>query len=212
LNKLIDLCVDICKRNGITALNFTGDKNGNLTMHKWFAATSCPGPYLESKFPYIASEVNKKLNASTPSTPATPTAPATGIKVGDIVNFAGGAVYTSSNAATAATTKPASRCKVTQVYNGKHPYHCISEDGKGVYGWVDAAAVGAGSATSAAPAAITVGCAVRITGTKYATGQTIPAWVKAKTHTVSQISGVKALLGANGGINSWVNLADLTRA
>ena len=24
----------------------------------------------------------------------------------------------------------------------KHPYHCISEDGKGVYGWVDAAAVG----------------------------------------------------------------------
>ena len=62
LNKTIELCADICKRNGIKKLNFTGDKNGNLTMHKYFAATNCPGPYLESKFPYIASEVNKILN------------------------------------------------------------------------------------------------------------------------------------------------------
>lgn len=58
---LIELCIDICKRNGIKRLNFTGDTSGNLTMHKWFKATSCPGPYLESKFPYIAEEVNKEL-------------------------------------------------------------------------------------------------------------------------------------------------------
>lgn len=65
LAKLIDLCVDICKRNGIAKLNFTGDKSGNLTMHKYFTATVCPGAYLESKFPYIADEVNKRLgNAS----------------------------------------------------------------------------------------------------------------------------------------------------
>lgn len=62
-NKLIDLCVDICKRNGIDRLNYTGDKTGNLTMHKWFAATACPGPYLESCFPAIASEVNDRLNS-----------------------------------------------------------------------------------------------------------------------------------------------------
>lgn len=60
----IDLCVDICKRNGIKALNFTGDKTGNLTMHKYFAYTACPGPYLESKFPYIAEQVNKRLGTS----------------------------------------------------------------------------------------------------------------------------------------------------
>lgn len=65
LNALIDLCVDICQRNDIDKLNFTGDKSGNLTMHKWFAATGCPGPYLESKFPYIAEEVNKRLNKNT---------------------------------------------------------------------------------------------------------------------------------------------------
>ena len=73
----INLCVDICKRNGIARLNYTGDKNGNLTMHKWFAYTLCPGPYLESKFQYIADEVNRQLgsaggtNRPTYDTPAT---------------------------------------------------------------------------------------------------------------------------------------------
>lgn len=67
---LINLCVDICKRNGIKKLNYTGDKNGNLQMHKWYAATGCPGAYLESKFPYIANEVNKRLNGNT--TPSLP--------------------------------------------------------------------------------------------------------------------------------------------
>lgn len=64
LAKLIDLCVDICQRNSISRINYTGDKSGNLTMHKWFAATACPGPYLESKFPYIAEQVNARLDAT----------------------------------------------------------------------------------------------------------------------------------------------------
>lgn len=59
-NALIELCVDICSRYGFT-LNFTGDATGNLTMHKWFQATACPGPYLESKFPAIAQAVNARL-------------------------------------------------------------------------------------------------------------------------------------------------------
>ena len=67
LSKLIDLCVDICQRNGIPRLNFTGDKTGNLTMHKWFTPTQCPGPYLESKFPYIAEQVNLRLTGAASS-------------------------------------------------------------------------------------------------------------------------------------------------
>ena len=63
LESLINLCADICKRNGIEKLNYTGDKTGNLTRHNMFAATTCPGPYLQSKFPYIAEEVNKRLSA-----------------------------------------------------------------------------------------------------------------------------------------------------
>lgn len=64
LSRVIDLCVDICIRNDIEKLNFTGDANGNLTMHRYFANTSCPGDYLASKFPYIADEVNKRLSSS----------------------------------------------------------------------------------------------------------------------------------------------------
>ncbi len=61
LDALIELCADICRRNGIKRLNYTGDTTGNLTMHKWFKATECPGPYLSDLFPRIASEVNRKL-------------------------------------------------------------------------------------------------------------------------------------------------------
>lgn len=61
IQSLIELCVDICKRNGIKKLNFTGDKSGNVTLHKWFYNTNCPGPYLESKMPYIVKEVNNRL-------------------------------------------------------------------------------------------------------------------------------------------------------
>jgi hypothetical protein len=60
---LIELCTDICKRNGIKKLNYTGNKNGNLHLHRWYQATSCPGDYMVSKMPYIAEQVNKKLNA-----------------------------------------------------------------------------------------------------------------------------------------------------
>lgn len=41
-DSLVNLCVDICKRYGFR-LNYTGNSSGSLTMHKMFAATSCPG-------------------------------------------------------------------------------------------------------------------------------------------------------------------------
>ena len=63
LEKLVQLCADICRRNGIERLNFTGDVSGNMTLHKWFTNTTCPGPYLESNMPWIAEEVNKRLGA-----------------------------------------------------------------------------------------------------------------------------------------------------
>lgn len=64
-NKLIDLCVDICKRNGIKKLIWTGDKNGTLTCHYMFAATACPGPYLKSRMAEIANLVNARLSGTT---------------------------------------------------------------------------------------------------------------------------------------------------
>lgn len=62
MKSLVLLCADICQRNDIARLEYTGDRSGNLLMHKWYQATDCPGAYLESRFPWIAQEVNKILN------------------------------------------------------------------------------------------------------------------------------------------------------
>ena len=94
LEATINLCVDICQRNGIPKLNFTGGKDGNLTMHKWFANTQCPGPYLESKFSYIADEVNKRLGVEETPTD-TPAAPTAELALGDVVMLTADAKYTS---------------------------------------------------------------------------------------------------------------------
>lgn len=60
-NSLVSLCVDICRRYGFR-LNYTGDTSGNLTKHKWFQATDCPGTWLDSQFERLAQEVNAKLD------------------------------------------------------------------------------------------------------------------------------------------------------
>ena len=58
---LIDLCVDICRRNSITSLIYDGTTNGNLTTHDMFKSKVCPGPYLKGKMPEIARFVNAGL-------------------------------------------------------------------------------------------------------------------------------------------------------
>lgn len=64
LETLIDLCTDICRRNGIPELTYTGDDRGTLTTHKMFKAdTQCPGPYLEGRLGHIAGEVTRRLKA-----------------------------------------------------------------------------------------------------------------------------------------------------
>lgn len=60
--RLIELCVDICRRNGIEELRYTGDATGSLTLHSMFSReTECPGPYLRSRMEEIAAEVNRRL-------------------------------------------------------------------------------------------------------------------------------------------------------
>lgn len=61
LEALINLGADICRRYNLPGFTWTGDKNGTLTIHKMFVATACPGPYLESKMPYIAEEISKRI-------------------------------------------------------------------------------------------------------------------------------------------------------
>lgn len=59
-------------------------------------------------------------------------------KAGNIVQFKGGPVYISPSAAEPTVTRSASKCKCTMTSSSAHPYHLISQDGKRVYGWVNA--------------------------------------------------------------------------
>ena len=71
-NALIKLCADICKRNGKTKMVWCGTlgrtnarsfapNEMRMTLHRWFASTSCPGFFLESHMQDIADKVNKLL-------------------------------------------------------------------------------------------------------------------------------------------------------
>lgn len=75
-NKLVALCVDICKRNGKSKLLWFGDKSKSLTyspksgemvltVHRWFANKSCPGNWLYSRLGGLATTVTSKLGGST---------------------------------------------------------------------------------------------------------------------------------------------------
>ena len=69
---LIQLCADICKRNGIKELKWKADKKligkvdkQNMTVHRWFANKACPGDYIYNLLGTIAVEVNDILNKKT---------------------------------------------------------------------------------------------------------------------------------------------------
>lgn len=75
-NKLVELCVDICRRNGMKSLVWTGGTDGSLTCHYMYAATSCPGPYLKSRMAELAQTVTARLGgASAPATSGGSSAP-----------------------------------------------------------------------------------------------------------------------------------------
>lgn len=71
-DRLIDLCVDICQRNGKKKLLWFGDKKKSLsyqpkedemliTVHRWFANKSCPGNWLYARLGDLATKVTARL-------------------------------------------------------------------------------------------------------------------------------------------------------
>ena len=72
-DRLIDLCVDICQRNGKKKLLWFGDKNKTLnyqpeedemliTVHRWFANKSCSGNWLYARLGDLAAKVTARLS------------------------------------------------------------------------------------------------------------------------------------------------------
>lgn len=76
--RLIELCIDICKRNGKNKLIWFGDKDKTLnyspksgemilTVHRWFANKSCPGNWMYARMGDLAEKVTKALQGSSDS-------------------------------------------------------------------------------------------------------------------------------------------------
>ena len=74
-NSLVNLCTDICKRNGKAKLLWLGDKNRTLnyspksnemvlTVHRWFANKSCPGNWLYARLGDLANQVTANLQGT----------------------------------------------------------------------------------------------------------------------------------------------------
>lgn len=72
-SSLVNLCTDICRRNGKNKLLWFGDKNKTLayepksnemviTVHGWFANKSCPGNWLYARLGNLAAKVTENLN------------------------------------------------------------------------------------------------------------------------------------------------------
>ena len=72
--RLVDLCEDICRRNGKKKLLWFGDKNKSLnyqpkademliTVHRWFANKSCPGDWLYARLGDLAAKVTSRLGS-----------------------------------------------------------------------------------------------------------------------------------------------------
>ena len=73
--RLVELCVDICKRNGKNRLIWFGDKEKTLnytpkedemilTVHRWFANKSCPGDWMYARMGELAEKVTAALGGA----------------------------------------------------------------------------------------------------------------------------------------------------
>ena len=74
-DSLVNLCTDICRRNGKNKLLWLGDKNRTLnyspksnemvlTVHRWFANKSCPGNWLYARLGDLANKVTANLQGA----------------------------------------------------------------------------------------------------------------------------------------------------
>ena len=89
--RLVELCVDICQRNGKKKLLWFGDKAKTLaykpasdemllTVHRWYANKSCPGDWMYARMGDLAEKVTKALG-SEPVTPSVDSLPSCPFKV-----------------------------------------------------------------------------------------------------------------------------------
>ena len=176
---LINLCVDICKRNGISKLEFTGDKNGSLTYHYFYTQTCCPGPWIKAHTQEICDKVNTALGVNN----------STSLGLYTISLKTGDPIYDKPNGTKTGEISASTKYTITEEssVNG-YKYGKL----KSGAGWVIV------EKPAVASTGIKAGDTVSIKqGATYYNGQTIPAFVMNDKWIVSSVNGDRAVLGQN---------------
>ena len=136
---LIDLCTDICKRNGKKKLLWFADKGKSLnyvpaademvlTVHRWFENKSCPGDWLYSRLGDVATKVTANLNSTTPSTTTPSTSKTTEEVAREVITGKWGNGADRKQRLTAAGYNYSTvQAKVNEVMGTKTPTKSIDE-------------------------------------------------------------------------------------
>lgn len=192
LEALINLGVDICKRYNLPGFTWTGNKNGTLTIHKMFQATACPGPYLESKMPYIAEEITKRINQKNDA----------GNRVQERIHI----VKVDETLSEIAAKYYKMDWKKIAEYNGIKPPYTIYP-GQEI---IVSTSMMIKDEPKETVKKIDVGSTVRVKqGAKDYNGNGLASFIYNRNHKVSELKGDRAVITFNGVIVAAIKVSDL---
>ena len=219
---LVNLCTDICKRNGKKKLLWFADKDKTLaynpasdemviTVHRWFANKSCPGDWLYNRLGDLAARVTANLGGGQSSD-------------GTLYRVQTGAFSVKENAdRMLEKVKTAGfdtyMVQVDGLYKIQVGAYSIKANADAMASKLKAAGFdtfittqgGQAVSTVATPTReVTVGSTVRVKdGAKTYSGGSLASFVYKRDHQVSQLSGDRAVISYNGTVVAAVHKSDL---
>lgn len=228
---LINLCVDICKRNGKTKLLWFGDKDKTLayepksgemvlTVHRWFANKACPGDWLYNRLGDLAAKVTEKLGGSSSSS--------SGSTSGTLYRVQAGAFKNKANADAQLQKIKAAGFDTYMVQSGGYykiqvGAYSKKANAESMLAKVKAAGFDAfitteqGEAVSSAPTSSTlkVGDKVKLANNApvYGGSTKFQSWVYSSTLYVREISGSRVVISTqkSGAVTGAVDKKYLTK-
>lgn len=184
---LVNLCTDICKRNGKKKLLWFADKDKTLaynpasdemviTVHRWFANKSCPGDWLYNRLGDLSARVTANLGSGQSS------------DNGVLYRVQTGAFSVKENADR----------MLEKVKAAGFDTFITTQGGQAV------------SSTSTPTREVTVGSTVRLKeGAKTYSGGSLASFVYERDHQVTQLNGDRAVISYNGTVVAAVRKNDL---
>lgn len=209
---LVNLCVDICQRYKFR-LKYDGTPNGSLTRHNMFAATACPGPYLQGKFNELVSVVNSKLDATEEPAPTPAVVPTTTdssylVKIkADVLNIRADA---GTNYDIVGQIKDHGTYTIVAEKNGEGASKWGKlKSGAGYISLDYVEKVTSGTVKQEQPKKdVRKGSKVMFTGTKSYSGIKLADWTNGAIFDVIEVSGDRVVIGKGTAVTAAVNIKD----